>query len=150
MEEFLSFQECWERVKEATDLKTKVALAEFLDITSGSVGGAKQRGTFPPAWAVKIAAAYNLNTDWILTGKGPKTLGVEESKGKYSIASENTETSVPKESILEALQDKYVRQLEKNQELLEQIQELKDERNFLKNRVEEVVKEVEILKKKGH
>ncbi len=146
----MSFLECWERVRGIKGLETKSKMARFLGITTGSVGGARARGKFPSDWAIKIADAHNMNANWILTGKGPRLLGVEEEKEIYQTAPEQTKASGPRDEIIEAFKDKYIEQLKKNQELLEQVQELKDERFFLKNKVEEVVKEIEALKKMDH
>ncbi len=46
-------------------------LADFLDIKSSSVSGAKRRGVFPLEWAFKVAQGHNLSTDWLATGEGP-------------------------------------------------------------------------------
>lgn len=66
----MDFEDCWERVRLATDLKKQNQLAEFLNINASNVSAAKTRDSFPADWALKISAHYSLNTDWIMTGKG--------------------------------------------------------------------------------
>ena len=66
----MGFEDCWERVRQATDLKKQTQLAKFLDINPTSISGAKFRDTFPTDWAFKIGQNYKINSDWILTGEG--------------------------------------------------------------------------------
>lgn len=44
-------------------------LANFLEIDNSSISGARKRDNFPAEWALKIASAFNGNTDWIMTGR---------------------------------------------------------------------------------
>ena len=67
----MDFENCWNRVKQSTELKKQIQLAEFLEISSSNISEAKIKGRFPLAWAFKIGQANNICTDWILTGKGP-------------------------------------------------------------------------------
>lgn len=70
----MSFDECWERVRKGTGLKTQVSLANSLGIRSASVSDAKNRNSFPADWGVRIAQRFGLSTDWIMTGKPPMRL----------------------------------------------------------------------------
>jgi phage repressor protein C with HTH and peptisase S24 domain len=69
----MKFNDVFKRIEEKTGLKTQAALADALGIKQGSVSSAKGKGSFPFEWAFKIAQGYGLNTDWLLTGKGPET-----------------------------------------------------------------------------
>lgn len=66
----MRFDEVWTRISEATGWQKYGEMADFLEIKSQSVSGAKSRGTFPIEWAFKIAQGFDLSTDWLLTGKG--------------------------------------------------------------------------------
>ncbi len=74
----MDFDACWKRVREKTDMRKQTDLAAFLNISDNNVTKAKKRGRFPEGWAIKIANAHNLSTDWILSGKGPATRSYEE------------------------------------------------------------------------
>lgn len=82
----MSFIECWNRVRQGAGFKNQTALASFLEIRTASVTDAKNRGSFPSDWAVKIAGSYGLSTDWILTGEGSMTResGVAEASPAYN------------------------------------------------------------------
>ncbi len=67
------FEQVWDRIKVGTGLSTQNDVAEALSITQPPISDAKKRGTFPAEWALKIASAYNLSTDWLMTGEGPMT-----------------------------------------------------------------------------
>jgi len=47
----------------------KIDLANFLEIDNSSISGARKRDNFPAEWALKIASAFNGNTDWLMTGR---------------------------------------------------------------------------------
>lgn len=66
----MNFDEVWERISELINWRKFGDMADFLGITSQSVSGAKNRGTFPIEWAFRIGQQYGLSTEWILTGKG--------------------------------------------------------------------------------
>jgi len=66
----MNFDEVWERICGTVRWKKFGELADFLNIKSASVSGAKSRGIFPIEWAYKIGQEFGLSTEWILTGKG--------------------------------------------------------------------------------
>ncbi len=78
----MNFFKSWERIKQETELKTLRNLAELLNITQPSVSERKKKGKFPIEWAYEIGMKYNLSTDWIMTGEGPKRKN-EELKKKF-------------------------------------------------------------------
>ena len=69
------FFEIWERVKIATSVKNFIQLAEIVESSKQSVSRKKSENEFPVEWAFKVAQKFNLNTDWIMTGEGPKRSG---------------------------------------------------------------------------
>ena len=69
------FFEIWERIKIATSVNNFIQLAEIVESSKQSVSRKKSENEFPVEWAFKVAQKFNLNTDWIMTGKGPKQSG---------------------------------------------------------------------------
>jgi len=67
-----NFLEIWERVKKETNLSTFTQLAELVETTHQYVSRKKAKNDFLVMWAFVIAQKFNLSTDWIMTGKGPK------------------------------------------------------------------------------
>ena len=84
----MNFEHCWKRVREFTDLKKQTQLADFLEISSSNISEAKIKDRFPLVWAFKIAQAYDISTDWILTGEGMMSGDdiIQISKGEKSEA----------------------------------------------------------------
>jgi hypothetical protein len=76
------FIEVWGRINNETEIQSLSKLASLLGITQPSVSERKKRGKFPIEWAYIIGMQYNLSTDWILTGEGPKRK-YEEPKKKF-------------------------------------------------------------------
>lgn len=72
----MEFLNCWERVKEKTDLNKLNQLAKTLNVSQQFVSKKKRENVFPVEWAYKIAQKYDLSTDWILNG------GKTENKAK--------------------------------------------------------------------
>jgi hypothetical protein len=81
------FEEIWGRIKAETEVKKLRDLAEEVGTIATSISRKKKNNDFPVEWAFKIAQKYNLSTDWIMTGKGPKRLGGKvqnvESESNY-------------------------------------------------------------------
>ena len=100
----LSFLDVWSRVKDKTNIKNLVQLAEFTDTSQPTVSRKKKEDSFPVEWAFKIARAFDLNTDWIMTGEEPKRLG--------DSATTSDQESAPKGIIEEWIQE--VREKEGN------------------------------------
>ena len=70
------------RVRAVTGWERQHEIAAFLGIKASSVSGCKARDSFPVEWAFKIASAYNVSTDWLLTGEGEKDRGSTAIKGE--------------------------------------------------------------------
>jgi hypothetical protein len=69
-----NFEYIWERIRKECRIKNMAQLAEILRTSQGNVSKKKKTKKFPPEWGFEIAQKYNLSTDWIMTGKGPKKL----------------------------------------------------------------------------
>lgn len=72
-ERSFDFNEVWGRIRKVTGWKRYGEFAEFLDIRSASVSGAKNRGAMPIEWALRVAQSRNISTDWLLTGEDPQS-----------------------------------------------------------------------------
>lgn len=59
------------RLLQATGAKSEAELSRLLGLTSQSIYKAKQIGSIPPAWIVKIAERFKVSADWLLFGYGP-------------------------------------------------------------------------------
>lgn len=68
------FEEIFQRIKDATNTRTQVELAEVLDIRQSSISDAKKRSSVPSDWYMKLFEKYGLNPDWIKKGTGPRYL----------------------------------------------------------------------------
>jgi hypothetical protein len=59
-----------------------VELAKVVGSSQPTVSQKKKEGKFPVEWAYTIGRKYNLLTEWIMEGTGPKRIGEEiETKG---------------------------------------------------------------------
>ena len=70
----MSFIQIWKRICAETDIKKLNQLAELVGTTQQFVSRKKSKDEFSVEWAYKVAQKYNLLTEWIVTGKGPKRL----------------------------------------------------------------------------
>ena len=76
----MSFLQIWERVTAETDIKKLNELADLVGTTQQYVSRKKSKNEFSVEWAYKIAQKYDLLTEWLMTGKGPKRLSDEKSE----------------------------------------------------------------------
>ena len=70
----MNFEEIWERIKSETDLKNLSDLARLVGTSQPFLSKKKKQNYFATDWAYKVGRRYNLLTEWILTGEGPKRL----------------------------------------------------------------------------
>ena len=70
-----SFFEIWARINGETPIKNFTQLAEVVESSKQSVSRKKNEDEFPVEWAFKVSQKFNVNTDWIMSGEGPKRLG---------------------------------------------------------------------------
>lgn len=70
------FSEQMARIYLVTGACTQIDLADCLSISQASVSDAKRRSEIPAAWFLVLARSLNVNSEWILTGKGEKYLEV--------------------------------------------------------------------------
>jgi len=70
----MEFESCWERIVSNTNIRNLSQLADIVGTTQPTVTKKKQKKVFPVEWAYLIGQEYNLLTEWILKGEGPKRL----------------------------------------------------------------------------
>lgn len=66
-----NFELVLKRLYETTEIKSQRQLSDVLKIRPPSITDAKKRGVVPPEWVVKLSLYYNLSPAWILSGKKP-------------------------------------------------------------------------------
>ncbi len=66
----MQFQDFFQRVTRATEIKSQKELADLLGVGSAAITLAKKRGV-PKAWSLKIASIFGLNPAWLEKGSGP-------------------------------------------------------------------------------
>lgn len=104
----VSFTETFERIKDETDLKNLADLARFIRTTRSYISRVKKKDEFPINWGFLVAQKYNLSTDWVLTGNGPKRLtNIENNKNEHHCKSE-------KERILNCIDEWLTELIEKD------------------------------------
>ncbi len=80
-----NYDSVWERVKFSTNIKNQTDLANIVGIRQSSVSDRKKSGIWPIEWAYKIGKEYNLCTEWILTGEGPKKISNVNKKYNFKL-----------------------------------------------------------------
>jgi phage repressor protein C with HTH and peptisase S24 domain len=78
-----NFEEIFERIKQATNTRTQVELAEVLDIRQSSISDAKRRNSVPSDWYMKLFEKFGLNPDWLKSAQGPMYLKTERGYEPY-------------------------------------------------------------------
>ena len=73
----VNFDEIFERIKQSTNTRTQMELAEVLDIRQSSISDAKRRNSVPAEWYMKLFERFGLNPAWLKGGTGPKYLRSE-------------------------------------------------------------------------
>lgn len=85
------FNSVWERVKSLTGWKRMNQMAGFLDIKAQSISAQKNKNNqFLLDWAWKIAKEFNSTVEWIMEGRGPKSINdapemVREDQAPYNV-----------------------------------------------------------------
>lgn len=78
----MTFDERWLRIKKETNINNFTMLAKVVKTTHQYVSKKKKDDDFPVKWAYSVAEKYNLSTDWIMTGRGPKKINQEDTRGQ--------------------------------------------------------------------
>lgn len=72
MDNAKSFEARLARIFEASGASNDNALARILDIKGPSVYAARKRQQIPSGWVEKISDIFNVSSDWLYFGTGPK------------------------------------------------------------------------------
>jgi len=75
-----SFDVIFERIKASTDIENTVQLAEIIGVAQPTISNNKRRNVFPVEWAYILGKKYDLLTEWIMEGKGPKRFAREKDE----------------------------------------------------------------------
>lgn len=68
------FSDVWPRIQESTTIKYLKELGIVVGVTQQNVSARKQENLFPYGWAYLVGKKFNILTEWILTGEGPKRI----------------------------------------------------------------------------
>ena len=84
-----AFKDAYERICDATNVRTQTEVAKLLDIKQSSISDAKGKNTIPDGWLLKLYRRFRLEPDFILYGLGPRSLhdmtsGVAEGFAGYA------------------------------------------------------------------
>ena len=67
------FQEIVKRIQKVTGKEKQKDICDEIGTTPKSFRARERKKEFDANWAFRIGQKYNLSTDWIMTGKGPKS-----------------------------------------------------------------------------
>jgi len=59
-----------QRLKQALNVDSDTALSQVLEVSQGSVSGAKKRGQIPHSWFFQVAEKTGCSVDWLFRGTG--------------------------------------------------------------------------------
>lgn len=71
---YSDFSSVWLRIQSETGINKITQLAEIIGTSQSNVSKKKKEDVFPPEWAYVVARKYNLLTEWLMTGEGPRRL----------------------------------------------------------------------------
>lgn len=67
-----SFHSFLLRIYQTTPIQSQSALAKFLGINRSAITQAKKRSSIPRAWLLELSKKFDLDPDWLATGKTHK------------------------------------------------------------------------------
>lgn len=68
------FTEIYGRLLDATQTRTQVELADFLEIRQSSISDSKRRQSIPAEWHLKLLEKGRISPIWLKTGRGPRMM----------------------------------------------------------------------------
>lgn len=95
------FQSAYQRILEATGLRTQSEVAAALGVKQSSISDAKRRNSIPAQWLLTLLDKYALNPIWVRSGEGPRYLTGSDDQPPIRIESEQRAAMslpVPEES----------------------------------------------------
>lgn len=82
------FQSAYQRILEATGLRTQTEVAAMLGVRQSSISDAKRRDSIPAQWLLTLLDKYALNPIWVRSGEGPRYLTGSDDQLPIRIESE--------------------------------------------------------------
>jgi hypothetical protein len=73
----MNYNEIFERMLKAGNLRSGAALARVLGITPQAVSNYRKRRGLPAGFIIKFALKYGVSVDWLLSGKGSAFTAVD-------------------------------------------------------------------------
>ena len=70
----LSFTDFYQRLCDATDIKTQMDIANALGVNRSAITQAKKRDAVPSKWVLALSRSHGLTPDWLEFGKGTRRL----------------------------------------------------------------------------
>ncbi len=98
----MKFQEFWERIRTATDIRTQSDLANILGVRQATVSDAKKRNSVHAEWLMKLYRSHKLNPVWLADGIGPMYVRQEcESSEKCMVTDKEKIYGRPEDTIID-------------------------------------------------
>ena len=73
------FDTFFKRLRESTTITSQANLAKSLRISRSAITQAKKKDSIPLKWIIELSRLYNVTSDWLEKGTGPKTLNQNSS-----------------------------------------------------------------------
>ena len=89
----MPFQDAYERILQATGLRTQSEVTALLGVKQSSISDAKQRKHIPDPWLMTLFSKKGLNPIWIRTGEGPQYVAGTDAQPEAPLLSEQQVTS---------------------------------------------------------
>lgn len=90
-----NFDEIMKRLKNEVGIKNAYQLSKIIDVPQPTISRKKKKNLFEANWAYKLSKKFNLLTEWIMTGEGPKSLSLinKENRIKNNQLNDNIEST---------------------------------------------------------
>lgn len=90
----MSFDAIFERIKQSTNTRTQMQLAEVLEIRQSSISDAKRRNSVPADWYMKLFESFGLNPGWLKSGSGPMYIRTEQGYAPIDGSADPSDSSL--------------------------------------------------------
>lgn len=125
-----TWKDMLDRLFEATNSSTEVALAARLGISSQSIYNAKKKKQIPPNWIFEVSKTFGVSSDWLFFGRGPMRPGEPapepQTPAEQPVIPTKTAEHCPRcERLEEKLEEMEKERREKDKELRELSAELR-------------------------
>lgn len=121
------------RLKQALNVDSDTAFSQILDVSQGSVSGAKKRGQIPHSWFFQVSEKTGYSIDWLF-------------RGTDSMDSSETACPQKEQTLDEGPSHEGTAPCERCQRLEKKLDALEDERRELSTENRQLLKEISELK----